>query len=234
MAFWLNTYHPLASSPDGPWTAQPQVVPFADASCRREPDLEASLPAITGLCRTHAVKLLKRHDVVAYFAIKFPYDGERPHRRMTAVLRVEDECTSHARAGDWYRDRDQPLPRNVMLPGNGPLPLEMTEGFYWKKVKRDGKTVKVQVFPHDLNDYARVVTEWDRLYEVRRLACQEVRPCTVLWRDLRIGRRLTDDASRQIFRDGFPITKDRPQEVAPATFVALLRGLALAEVADEL
>jgi hypothetical protein len=118
MAFWVNTYHPLASSPDGPWTAQPGVAPFADASCRREPDLEASFPAITGLCRTHAVKLLRRRDVVAYFAIKFSYDGEPQHRRLTAVLRVEDECTSHAQPGDWYRARRQPLPRNVMLPGN--------------------------------------------------------------------------------------------------------------------
>jgi hypothetical protein len=112
--------------------------------------------------------------------------------------------------------------------------MQMTEGFYWKKVKRDGKVFKERVFPQDPDDYARVLGEWDRLYEQRRLACQEVRPCTALWRDIRVGRRFTDDVALESFPDGFPSAKDRPQEVARGTFVALLRRLELEDVADQL
>jgi hypothetical protein len=230
VTYWINSYHPLASSPNGPWRNHPEIPPFADASCRREPDLEARFPAITGLCRVHAVKLLKRGDVVAYCAIKFKYDREPRHRRLTAVLRVEEECSSHAKAGDWYSARGEPFPRNLMLPGNGPLPLSMTEGFYWDEVEHNGKTRKKQVWPRGPEDEPSVLAKWDALYEKRRLRCQEVRPCSVIWSDIATGKRLSDDIARHVFPDGFPKTKDAPQEIARDELFELLPAIDLPEV----
>ena len=221
MQCWVNTYHPLADTPDGPWAArQPPLPRFADASCRREPDLESEYPAITGLCRPYALRKFKKDDLVAYFTVKRPYAGELSHWRSTAVLRVLEECRSHAGAGDWYRARSQPLPRNLMLPDNLPLSLSETEGFYRLP---DG----TQVFPTGPDDDARIVREWDAIYAKRRGDCQDVRVCEAVFRDITDGRVMDDATAREVFGGAFPNTELRPQKIPAATMRKLLAWLEL-------
>jgi hypothetical protein len=227
---WVNAYHPLADTPDGPWAnVQPALPRFADASCRREPDLGAEFPAITGLCRPYALRKFNKDDLIAYFTVKRPYFGEPSHWRSTAVLRVLESCRSHAGAGDWYRARSQPLPRNLMLPGNPPLPLSETEGFYRRE---DQNGEEVRVYSRGPDDDERVVREWDAIYAERRGRCQDVRVCEALFRDIEDGRVMNDDAVRDVFRGPFPNTELRPQRVPAATMHRLMTWLNLSIPAD--
>jgi hypothetical protein len=219
MQCWVNTYHPLADTPDGPWASKEPTLPrFADASCRREPDLEAEYPTITGLCRPFALRKFIKDDLIAYFTVKRHYFGEPSHWRLTAVLRVLEPFKSHAGAGDWYRGRSLPLPRNLMLPGNSPLPLSETEGFYRLP---DG----TQVFPRGPDDDERIVREWDAIYARRRGDCQDVRVCEVVFRDLIEGRVMDDVAARDVFAGPFPNTELRPQKLSSATMRRLMTWL---------
>lgn len=205
MNYWINTYHPLAASPSGPWTThQPALPPYVDASCRREPDLEAQRPAITGLCRTAAVKRLHCDDVVAYFTVKRIYEGgAAPHRRLTAVLRVVAEERSHANAARWYERHDFPLPRNIMVPGNGPLPLAQTEGGYRGD---DGEVV----LPKSSQDEARVLQHWEKLYQQRRYDVGAVRVCEPIYVNVREGYAFREHIVDEIFgKAGFPNTQWR-------------------------
>lgn len=205
MNYWINTYHPLAASPSGPWTTcQPPLPPYVDASCRREPDLEAQRPAITGLCRTAAVKRLRCDDVVAYFTVKRIYEaGAVPHRRLTAVLRVVAEERSHASAARWYEQHGFPLPRNVMVPGNGPLPLAQTEGGYRDK---DGAIV----LPKSSQDEARVLQHWEKLYQKRRYDVGAVRICEPIYVNVCEGYAFRDHVVDEVFgKAGFPNTQWR-------------------------
>lgn len=226
---WLNTYHPLAGTPEGPWRhRQPSLPPFADASCRREPDLESDYPTITGLCRPPSVRKLEVGDVVIYTTVRDAYDGTAAHRRVTAVLRVIAAHRSHPSAADFFRARDLPLPRNLFVPNNPPLPLDMTEGFYWKKV--DGR--KVRVSPGAPADEPRILEEWNTIYRQRRDKCQDVRICEIVFRDLWNGRAIDDHTVSTVFGDGgFPNTEHRPARIGRATAAALLRACALDEPA---
>ena len=205
MNYWINTYPPLAASPAGPWTTfQPPLSPYVDASCRREPDLEAQRPAITGLCRAAAVKRLRCEDVVAYFTVKRSCYGEAAwHRRLTAVLRVVAEERSHASAARWYEQHGFPLPRNIMVPGNGPLPLAQTEGGYRDE---DGEIV----LPKSLQDEARVLQHWEKLYQQRRYDVGAVRICEPIYVNVREGHPFRDHDVEKVFgKAGFPNTQWR-------------------------
>lgn len=205
MNYWINTYHPLAASPAGPWTNfQPPLPPYVDASCRREPDLEAQRPAITSLCRTAAVRRLRCDDIVAYFTVKRSYEGSAaPHRRLTAVLRVVAEERSHASAARWYEQNGFPLPRNIMVPGNGPLPLAQTEGGYRD---HDGEIV----LPRSSTDEARVLQHWDKLYQQRRYDVGAVRVCEPIYVNVSEGYPFRDQTVDEVFgKAGFPNTQWR-------------------------
>ena len=228
MAYWLNTYHPLAGRPDGPWASQaPSIPPFADASCRREPDIGAARPAITGLCRPQWVQQLREGDVVAYFTVKGRYFDEREHRRLTAVLRVIHEARSHLAADRWYELHGFSLPRNIMVPRNPPLPLEMTEGGYHK-----GNEF---IAPSDQVDAAQVLEDWNRVYEERRCRRGAVRICIPLLVDIRQGFRLSDEELRHIFgAAGFPNTQRRPARIDLDVMKAILIAVDQASVVDAL
>lgn len=229
---WLNTYHPLAGTPEGPWRhRQPSLPPFADASCRREPDLESDYPTITGLCRPPSVRKLEIGDVVIYTTVRDAYEGIAAHRRMTAVLRVIAAHRSHPSAADFYRTRDLPLPRNLFVPNNPPLPLDMTEGFYWTKV--NGR--KVRVAPDGPADAPRILAEWDAIYRERRDRCQDVRICEIVFRDLWNGRIVDEQMISAIFGpDGFPNTEYRPARIGQTTAAALLSQCGLGDIAPSI
>jgi hypothetical protein len=176
------------------------------------------------------VRHFLRGDVILYFTIKGTYEDMPPHRRLTAVLRVVAERTSHAAAGDWYRAQGKALPRNLMLPGNGPLPLGMTEGFYRRKRKDRGKPIEEIVRPRGPEDYERIVAEWDKLYSERKARCQDVRICEALFRDVWHGKNVDDALVGRAFGRAFPNTKDKPQRIETLTAERLLGNLGLEDV----
>lgn len=226
MRYWINTYHPLAATPDGPWSRHiPKLPPFADASCRREPDLEAQHPTITGLCRTRAVTTLHCGDIVAYFTVKRPYFGKEGHRRLTAVLRIVHDARSHVQAAKWYEERGLLLPRNVMVYGNPPLPIDATEGGY-----REGDRI---VAPTSPADAPRVLAHWDALYEERRLAVGDVRICTPVLLDIWDGYIFNDEQVHRVFGDaGFPNTQWRPSGQSAETMVSILHAVGRSDLIE--
>jgi hypothetical protein len=97
-----------------------------DGSCRREPDPQNEYRTISALCRARMfAPRLRVGDGVAYIT-KIGNYGEdvRPHWRLTALLRVDHLFTTHAHAADWYRAKGLPVPRNCIVPGNPPVPLD--------------------------------------------------------------------------------------------------------------
>ena len=139
---YINEFRPLAQTAEGRSAIQQgNLPPFIDASCRREPDLESKYPSITALCRgEHFAPQLKVGDLVAYMTKDFTYppNTERA-RRLVAVLRVLKTWLpvdrrgwpkAHQEAAMWYRQQGLPLPRNCMVRGTEPLPLELTDRYY--------------------------------------------------------------------------------------------------------
>jgi hypothetical protein len=193
----ITTYRPLALYPRAPWQAQPQPPPpYADFSCRREPDLEHTFPAITGLCRKGKTASFHEGERVAYFTAG--------RHRLAAVLRIERSFGSHAEArDDWYVAHGLPLPRNLVVPGNEPLPFELTCGFF---TGADGRVVR----PNAARGLTPVVLvrQWDGLYRKRAKDAPHVHVCRPLYVNLTAPIELKDETAARVFPEGrFPGTQ---------------------------
>ena len=130
MANYLVTYTPLTADDAG--TAAVKRFghpPYADASCRRTPDLEATYPSISAVCRgRNFAPRLRVSDVVVYLSKKGRYgtSAKKSFWRVVAVLRVRKTFDSHLQAATWYREAGRELPKNCVVAGNLPLPLSHT------------------------------------------------------------------------------------------------------------
>ncbi len=163
MKIFVNTYRPLVHNKAGRTAVQKHgLPPFVDASCRREPDLEADFPAITALCRLwrFAPRLHENH-IAVYLTVKGMYAGcaER-HWRLTAILQVIKRFENHEDAAKWYRTAGLPLPSNCMVEGNAPVALDKTDGFHSS------------------------LEAWDRHYRMKARECPVFLVCRPLFREL--------------------------------------------------
>ena len=113
---YLCTFHPLVENVAGREAIRGHgLPPFIDGSCRREPDLQASAPSISALCRRrNFVPRLFAGDRVAYVSVKGTYAGNTGWP-LVALLTVEERFESHKKAADWYVERGLALPSNCML-----------------------------------------------------------------------------------------------------------------------
>jgi hypothetical protein len=189
MDHFLVTYHPLGESRQGRNIAlKAGIPPFADGSCRREPDLEHQYPSITSLCRNRRfVPRLDEDDYVAYLTVQGIYPPHRErHWRLVALLRVRKVYLNHAQAAEWYLRHGHRLPYNCVVPGNRPLPLSMTNRA-WSSI-------------HD----------WDRRYRTRSENCPTFAVCDVLFRELDRPPIVTREDLERIF-DGVPATLTPPR-----------------------
>lgn len=162
---YLVTYRPLVRNGRGKIAiARYGLAPYVDDSCRREPDFEAVFPSITGICRgAKFAPRLSVSDTVVYLTVKGKYSGYRVgHWRLTAVLQVVNRFESHGDAGAWYRERGLEVPRNCMVPGNPPLPMDQTAN------------------PHNYSN----VRIWDAVYRRRVSKHSVFLACESLFREL--------------------------------------------------
>lgn len=120
---YINSFHPLAKTRGGRAAAERHgLPPFIDGSIRREPDFQHPNPVITCLCRAgRFAPRLDEGDHVVYLTVK-----EAGPQRLVAVLVVERLFPSHERAAEWFRERDMPLPVNLMVPGNPARPIDQS------------------------------------------------------------------------------------------------------------
>lgn len=211
----ITSYHPLHKYPRGPWASDVgRPPPFADSSCRREPDLENPFPAITGLCRLNKTKMFAVGERVAYFTVGSPH-------RLAAILLVVERFSTHASAASgWYRRRGIALPRNLIVPGNGPLRFGLTCGFY---TNAEGD----RVYPDAaVNRTERdVVRQWDEIYMGRQIEAPHVLVCQRLFVDLENPPELSATLVKRVFPKGkFPGTQT-PAKVDEKVIDALVAEL---------
>jgi hypothetical protein len=150
-------------------------MPFVDGSCRREPDFEATLPAITALCRgVRFAPRLVAGDRVAYITKKGAYGSGAHHWRLTALLQVMKRFESHNEAAAWYRQRGLAVPRNCIVHGNAPLPLEYTDGEVPSDLRARLNTLRPD----------QIVRLWDARYAKRAKEHGVVLACEAIYREL--------------------------------------------------
>ena len=187
--YFLCSFRPLAFSKVGrEAVARFSLLPFVDASCRREPDFDSDFPAITSLCRgRNFAPRLSIGDSVVYIAKRGRYIGlSVPHWRLVAILKVIVTFKDHASGADWYRARQLPLPSNCMTFGNPPLPLEKTDYFI-----------------DDLN-------RWDARYRLKAKTWGTFHICESLFCDLHDPPAITPERMKSIFGK-IPGTQNPPE-----------------------
>lgn len=124
----IVSYHPIITTREG-WIATERygIPKFLDGSCRTEPDFGAAYPSITALCRKGKfAPTLYAGDIAVYVTVKRPYFQLAAHQRLVAMLEVVKRFERHEEAAEWYRGQGLSLPRNCMVAGNEPLPLDHT------------------------------------------------------------------------------------------------------------
>ncbi len=175
---YLNSYQPLAFSKEGREVVSVYgLLPFVDASCRREPDFESPYPSITAICRFRLfAPRLCVGDSVAYITWKgsYPNEGTR-HRREIALLKILHTFKSHYEAAEWYRLNRLQTPSNCIVFGNPPMPLEKT------------------------NRYLSDLRNWDARYRLRASKCGVFHVCEQEFLDLSSPPTLFEETMVGIF-----------------------------------
>jgi hypothetical protein len=224
MSLYLVTYKPLCGTADGREAIRRYGhAPFVDASCRREPDLEAEPASISALCRAWAfAPRLREGDVAVYLTKLGKYPGMSTAAwRLVAVLQVMKRCESHEEAADWYARRNLPLPSDCLVVGNDPLPLDHTSE--WNRELRDwdvGYQARVDKYPTFLIckklyvelSQPKTVTRADleevfgRIPATRTPAVQNPNEVRKLLAGLGIGVSIEDSGGLAASLAGYPIT----------------------------
>lgn len=160
---FLCSFRPLRNNEAGRAAMKSgNLPPFIDGSCRREPDLEATAPSISALCRAGKfAPRLHEGDNVAYITGQAPYEG-LPGWALAALLRVIKRFESHEAAAEWYRGQGYTLPSNCIVPGNLPQPYHLTN-------RRLSCEVLEGIDPEA--DPQRTVGLWDATYARRARDC---------------------------------------------------------------
>lgn len=203
---FLATFRPLCATAAGRSAVLRRACPpFVDGSCRREPDFEASRPAITALSRgAQFAPRLRLGDHVAYLTTVGRYAGadaceDEEHWRLVALLRVAQRFESHADAAAWYTRSRLALPRNLVVPGNAPLAFEHTDG-----VGADG----------DEETSRAIVKRLEAEHRARAQQYGTVLVCDVLFRELADPPAITR-AQWTSWCGGVPRTRTPPEIAAP-------------------
>lgn len=152
MAVFLNSFIPLAYNKFGRASAVNNNLPlFIDGSCRREPDFQNPLPAITQLCRPKKlVTRLNVGDLVIYITKLGNYGNPPAHWNFIGILEVVDFAQNHNQAEAYYLTNNIPVSQNIICNSTVPFPLNMTHG--------------LSGFPHRNLSPQKVINLWNNGY----------------------------------------------------------------------
>jgi hypothetical protein len=124
-----------------------------------------------------------------YITCKGRYlDIKQPHWRLTAILEVLKRFEAHAEAAAWYVAQGLDLPRNCMVAGNPPCPIEMTA---------------------PITEFATDLRRWDLAYQKRARQCGVFLVCKSQFMDLCTPSVLTEESMREVF-NRIPGTQNPP------------------------
>jgi hypothetical protein len=208
---YLVKYGPLNTTEEGQRAvARFGLPPYADGSCRREPDLESTYPSITALCRRELfAPHLKEGDKVLYLTIKDFYGQTFKHRRVVALLKVLKRFESHSDAARWYAAQGENLPSNCMVPGNPPLPLTHTSRGASSCAPGCGSA-------------AATLKQWNTHYQRRADEVPVFLVCKTVWKELTSPSILTDQAAFQILKNSERVRSRLPIKITPSELQAII------------
>lgn len=180
---------------------------FIDGSCRREPNFEHPMPAITGLCRPGFVNRLSEGHLVVYVTNKKGVGS----RKLVAILEVVAIKDNHSDAADYYNTNHNSasLPNNIMTDQTSPLPLDRTHrlmGWWGPKTKRR-KT--------------KTLAQWDGLYKKRSSTSEAVAICKI-WKK---HRYLKKGQAKDIPTIMQRMVTQNPSYLSEQQFLSLVRYL---------
>lgn len=160
---YLSSFYPLCSTRNGRIAIEKySLKDYIDGSCRREPDFEHEMPCITGLCRPNFVGKLQNEDKVIYVTNKKGVGS----RKLIAVLRVVEILDDHCKAADYYILKNLPLPSNIMVASNPPIPLDKThQKGSWDKKGWPLDNISLE--------------NWDKGYLLRSMISPKVAVCEI-------------------------------------------------------
>jgi hypothetical protein len=196
----LASYHPICKTSKGRKAVQQfNIPPFADGSCRREPDFEASFPSISALCRVEKLApTLSEGDHVVYLTVKNHYGSPTTHWKLTSILRVHKKFATHQDAATWYQNQDLPIPTNCMVESNPPKRIEETAGL-------------PKFFP--------TLPDWDAEYRNRASLYPVFLACESLYCDLYHPKSMNEADMKQIIGTVNPGTQN-PKILTPEQLTA--------------
>ena len=206
----LVKYSPLNSTEAGQRAvARFGLPPYADGSCRREPDFESQHPSITALCRRSLfAPHLKEGDEVLYLTVKDFYGKTFKHRRVVALLKVLKRFESHPDAARWYAAQGEKLPSNCMVPGNPPLPLTHT-------------TRGASNCAPGCGSATATLKQWNAHYQKRADEVPVFLACKTVWKELTSPAILTDEAAFQILKSWERVRSRLPIQITAAELQAI-------------
>lgn len=187
--YYLNSFKPLCLFKKGREAVKRfELPPFIDASCRREPAFENSMPSISALCRGAGfAPRLQENDQIIYMTVKGKYDLQQfRHRRLVAIVKVKHRFNSHREAATFYLKQNLPLPNNCLVRDNDPLPFEMTGGNFPKEFS-------------DISDERKLIKKWDLSYQKRARKYGTFLVCETEFLELHNPPILTDEDLLEIF-----------------------------------
>ena len=187
MGIYLCTYRPLIGSQAGREAiSEYQLLPYIDASFRREPDFEREYPSISALCHGG---IFAPHRCVGDIVIYMTKLGKYPdapvtekHWRLTAILKVYQRFNSHREAATWYNKHQGKLPSNCMVPGNPPVPLAQSERRF--HLTPPPQPIPLRYARHQLPVLDNDLCTLDSSYEKRATRWGVFLACTACFKEL--------------------------------------------------
>lgn len=199
MKIFLNSFVPLVYTRHGVNAVNTYGFPeFIDGSCRREPDFQNPLPAITQLCRPG--KLLPRlscGDLVVYIAKKGYYGLNYPHWKFIAIIEVIDKLDNHQIAETFYLNNSLTVSQNIMCSSTAPYAYDQTHGLC-------GNLNKIRI-------PATIIRLWNHEYMTRSINYPEVAITKVYENHIYLNNPpiINEDIMRKIF-GRLPVTQNPP------------------------
>lgn len=210
MRIFFTSFYPLCFSKHGMTAIHDHKLnKYIDGSCRREPDFENELPAITGLCRPGFVNRLNEKDLVVYNTNK----DKLGKKYLVAILEVVSFENNHNDAEDYYKTNELIVPNNIICQSTSPYNLDKTHKKYPKTKTSENSLA--------------IIKMWDKLYRNRADESSKVAICKI-WENiifLEEPPEITEDELKYIFGRAKVGTRTPPKlkEIEIKKFLEFLR-----------
>lgn len=219
---YLNSYRPICSTKFGINAIKNyNILPFADGSCRREPDFENKYPSITALCRGDKfAPNLKEGNIIVYMTVGGKFNEYKKGHHLVAILIVEKIFTNHEAAKEAYSSMDTDIPSNCMFETK-PIEFKRTSGNF--KTNKEYKSYNLLSDEQKIKREENRINYWDKEYKKR----ENKNSCFIKTKSLYLELNNPKVIERKLFEQIFgkiPNTQI-PQKIKKEQLIHLLNSL---------